>query len=132
MLKFAYNILAKLASIKFVFSTIWTLVILYLSLARIKTPDEISHLFPHEDKVVHFLMYFILSTLLLFELRNSTKKNIITVIMFYTISFGILMEILQGSIFTYRSPDFFDICFNSLGSVLAMFNYFYYNKFIKK
>ena len=67
MFRFTNNIIARITSRKFVFSSIWTAVILYLSLARIHTPEEISHLFPNEDKVVHFSMYFILCTFLQFE-----------------------------------------------------------------
>jgi len=132
MFRFTNNIIARITSRKFVFSSIWTAVILYLSLARIHTPEEISHLFPNEDKVVHFSMYFILCTFLQFEFRNSTKKNIIFWIMLYTFSFGYLMEILQGTLFTYRSYDIYDFLANCIGAITATLNYLYYKKTIKK
>jgi VanZ family protein len=131
MIRPIFKLLAYLPNHRFVLSSIWTLVILYLSLGKISAPDSIS-LIPYSDKIVHFSMYLILSSLLLFEFQNSTKKNIIVLIMLYSISFGISMELLQNYFFSYRTGDYFDALANTLGTFSALSFFLYFKKSIKK
>jgi VanZ family protein len=100
-------------------SILWTLIILYLSLGKMPDDDSVKINIPHLDKVVHFTMYFVYTALLLIE-GKSQKKRAILVIALYSISFGILMEILQHIFFTYRSGDFFDFLFNTMGVVTSL------------
>ncbi len=101
------------------FSILWTLIILYLSLGRMPDSDGLKLNIPHLDKFVHFAMYFIYTSLLLVE-RKSQKKSAIFSIALYSVFFGILMEILQATIFTYRTGDFFDFMFNTFGVITAI------------
>lgn len=111
------NKLLKKIYFKYLFSIIWTLVILYLSLGRISTDKLPSFDIPHKDKFVHFTMYFIYTFLLLWESKNSHKLKTLLIVIPYTISFGILMEVMQSLFFTYRSGDVYDAIFNTLGVV---------------
>jgi len=130
ILQLVYKTLNSLPKYKFIFSSIWTIIILYLSLGHISSPDKIT-VIPYLDKVVHLSMYFILTILLLFELQLSTKKNTIAMIMLYSLLFGSLMEILQSYIFVYRSGDYLDFIFNSLGTIVALFFFKHSRKPIK-
>ena len=131
-MQYLYKQLIRLANHKYLFSSIWTLAILYLSLGRIHNPEPITQLIPYIDKIAHFTMYFILSTLLLFEFLKTAKKNIILWIMFYSISVGALMEILQAYFFIYRTGDYYDILFNSIGSIAALVLFIYFKKTIAR
>jgi len=130
ILQLVYKTLNSLPKYKFIFSSIWTIIILYLSLGHISSPDKIT-VIPFLDKVIHLSMYFILTILLLFELQLSTKKNTIAMIMLYSLLFGSLMEILQSYIFVYRSGDYLDFIFNSLGTIVALFFFKHSRKPIK-
>jgi len=131
-MQYIYKQLLRLTIHKYLLSGIWTLIIVYLSLGRMPNPEPVTKLIPFLDKIAHFSMYFILSTLLLLEFLKSAKKNIIVLIMFYSICMGALMEILQAYLFIYRSGDYYDILFNSIGSLTALALYFYYKKTIER
>lgn len=75
------------------------------------------------DKVMHGTAYFFLTLLWLFYLifgkvswSFSTK---IAVVCVFSIVFGILIEVLQGTMTSYRTADIFDILANSTGVALA-------------
>ncbi len=107
----------------YIYLIIWILVILYASLS---SPDDIPKivLFSHADKIVHFLMYFGLSILLLVAcFRNRVQLK--SLILSTSISFfvGLLMEFLQYSLTTTRSASVYDILFNFLGSFTGVLMY---------
>ena len=95
---------------------------------------------PHFDKIAHFGMYFILTSILILDFSASvigtknTKLNI--KIMFYvlifSLSYGILMELMQEFVFEKRSASFYDFLANALGSFIAMFGKKYWLNFISK
>ncbi|MFN8256453.1 MAG: VanZ family protein [Bacteroidales bacterium] len=114
------RVLFGLQHYKFIFSTIITLLITILSLTKIQTPDEKEFFIPYADKFVHIIMYFVLSLTLLLEFSKSKNPKILRVILIYTILYGILMEVLQAFIFTYRSGDFYDCIFNTAGTIVAV------------
>ena len=103
------------------FSLLWTGVILFLSLAKMPEDDTIKIEIPHLDKIVHFFMYFIYTCILLMEWKKKGNKLVTLLTISYAILFGILMEFLQMKFFTYRTGEFFDVLFNSLGAVTAAF-----------
>ncbi len=103
------------------FSLAIALVIMYLSLASSETFDSVPFLnIPYLDKIIHFLMYFGLMLVILYENKNSvnrTRQLLITA----TIPFlyGILMEILQFAFTDTRSGSIIDIISNSAGILVA-------------
>jgi len=105
---------------KYLLTIIWTLIITYLSLAQIPDNKEIKIDIPHLDKIVHFMMYFIYTLLLHIETKKINKKSAIALIALYSISFGLLMEFCQTYLFSYRSGEFFDFIFNTLGVLSAI------------
>lgn len=81
--------------------------------------ENIKFDIPYLDKVVHFMMYFIYTSLLLAE-NKTQKKSTIAIIVLYSVFFGALMEVLQYKLFTYRSGDIFDMLFNTIGVMIAL------------
>ncbi|NPA36490.1 MAG: hypothetical protein GXO47_06540 [Chlorobi bacterium] len=99
---------------------ILTLIILFLSLARF---DNIAHelKFEYEDKVIHFLMYFGITVVFLFEhyiikSRISKKDLIINI---YPIFLGGIIEIIQAKFTTTRTGDWYDFLADISGIIIA-------------
>ena len=113
----------------FVIAILYTTALTLGSLMRpvkiIETP--ISNI----DKLLHAGAYFGLTVLWIFWVlfrRTNKKKStssktlwkIVVGVVVIAILYGALMEVLQGTITSYRTPDAWDILANSTGSVLAL------------
>ncbi len=96
------------------------LLIMYLSLINAKKFDDITT-FKLADKLVHSAMYFGLMGLIIFE----NRKTLVSVRQIYIaglvpLFYGILMEILQGTLTDTRKASFSDALFNALGILIAI------------
>lgn len=75
----------------------------------------------NSDKFGHLLAYFLLSLSWLFALNSSSKKKIKTyILILILISYGIIIEVLQGVLTTYRQADVYDIMANTIGVLFAV------------
>ncbi len=85
-------------------------------------PEDIK-LIPHFDKIVHFLMYFTLAFVFMFEYYIHHHKSIskISSILILPLIYGGLMEVLQITITSYRSGDWWDMLANGSGIFAAFF-----------
>lgn len=114
------NILIKLSDNFYRFCALsWTLLILYLSLISANTAAKFNVFdFMGVDKLGHLIFYTTLSFLWCMSLRrrNTDKKNIL----FFSVSFGVLMEICQLYLFNGRSFELYDILANIMGSVIGV------------
>ncbi|MEP1488136.1 MAG: VanZ family protein [Algibacter sp.] len=76
----------------------------------------------HGDKIFHFLAYCVLTFLwtytFILKFKWSQKKAIL-VAAFGAMLYGILIEVLQGSVTTSRSFDYYDALANSLGAIIT-------------
>jgi VanZ family protein len=100
-----------------------TLSLLVLSL--IKVPEykvSVTHL----DKWQHCFAYFVLSISWLIVFYKKKKKRFIVVC---CILLGVIIEILQNTLTSYRTGDFYDVIANAIGVLLGLF---VFNKFSKK
>ena len=74
------------------------------------------------DKIFHVLSYIVLSFLWYNALYNKFKlgksKSLIYCIII-SIVFGIIIEVLQGALTTYRSADINDVSANGIGIMLT-------------
>ncbi len=74
------------------------------------------------DKIFHFLAYGLLAllwhTVFRFKIEQPKKKAILNAV-FLAIVFGIILEVLQETLTTYRSLDVYDAIANSLGALLT-------------
>ena len=90
---------------------------MYLSLTNGEKFEKASFLhIPFLDKIVHFAMYFIMMSVIIFEHRKTIRKTrdlfLIALIPF---SYGVLMEILQSTLTMSRTGSYIDVIFNSAG-----------------
>ncbi len=97
------------------------IIIMVLSLMPISS-DTGSGLFdfPHFDKIAHFILYFLLSFLLMYEL-NRIKVGIYTFVLLPIIIcffYGGIIEIIQIFI-EGRGGDIFDLLADLLGAIVA-------------
>ena len=116
------------------FSILFSLVILYLSLANAKTFEN-AGLFdiPYLDKFVHFGLYFLFMAVIILEHRNlfSNTRQIIVVALI-PVFFGGLMELAQAGFTETRKADILDIMFNTAGTASAVCIWLFYEPYFKK
>ncbi len=81
------------------------------------------------DKYLHTFAYFTLTTVWFFAFREKIKKfNFKIFLIAALIIYGIVIEVLQGSITNYRTADFYDEIANMLGILIASL---FFNKLLK-
>lgn len=108
------------------FSIVWTIVILILCSTPgryIPTTSWLELL--SVDKFVHASIFYVLVILWLLYLL---KKNWIsflntTLLTICCICYGGLLEIMQSTLFSERSGDWFDFIANSLGCLVGVFSF---------
>jgi len=108
------------------FAIIWTFVISVLSLMPSRDINSLKLVqIEGLDKILHFVCYMVLSFLWMgaFKNRQVSTKYII----FFTLTFGGLMEIFQFYLLLGRSLELGDMLANSLGIFLGII---LFNKFI--
>ena len=79
------------------------------------------------DKTYHLIAYFLLMLSWLYAFSNREKFNEnVKYVIIGCIFFGIIIELLQGTITSYRTASFLDIIANTSGVLLAVviFNVF--------
>ena len=97
---------------------IFTIFITIVSLISINGVHIIK--VSNSDKFGHFIAYFFLSFSWLYALRNFPRKKFKEhLIVFLLISYGIIIEVLQGVLTSYRQADIYDIIANSAGVIFA-------------
>ncbi|WP_282017283.1 VanZ family protein [Salegentibacter mishustinae] len=93
--------------------------------------------FSPTDKLLHLGAYFGLLVLwkVYFMLKNkpkSTYRNNLFKIAGLSVLFGMLIEVLQGVLTSYREPDWFDILANTAGILLAVVIFLFFEKSLKR
>lgn len=77
----------------------------------------------HADKIFHFLVYSVLAFLwvntFFFKFKYKKTKAIIYAALF-SIIFGIIIEVLQGSVTASRHTDVYDAIANTLGVLFTV------------
>jgi len=101
------------------FALLWTSIVTVLSLITI---GDVGSSIPisNKDKYVHFIFYFIFVIVWTLVIKHSNSKKMHWIVLFSSISFGILMEICQGVFTTSRKPDVMDVVANSLGAIFGL------------
>jgi len=101
------------------------IVIMALSLGD---PGDTGHtvfrFFLHADKIVHVIMYLVLTFVIIYEYRREAKKTwVMFFLLFMAFSYSVLMEVLQDKVTINRSFEVYDILAN-LGGVFMGFMLF--------
>ena len=107
---------------------LWTLVILILCCMPGNKFPHLKYAFPIPiDKMVHFILFFVLGLLLLRALNgldvytSFSRAGIYTIM--YCLAYGILIELLQGFVFTSRSAEIMDALADLIGSCAGVIIY---------
>ena len=108
--------------IKYWKSILMTLVILFLSFAKLPSLGYFPQVIPW-DKITHFSMYFILTVILLSDFHNknepTTKQwTFLLICVAYPLVLGMITELFQSLFFFPRSAEWLDWLSNTAG-VLA-------------
>ncbi|SDB57952.1 VanZ like family protein [Flavobacteriaceae bacterium MAR_2010_188] len=74
-----------------------------------------------DDKLNHFLAHGLLTLLAYNYFRLTSLKNIILLSLSTSAVYGIIIELLQLTVTTERTFDFFDMLANLLGALSAIF-----------
>ena len=86
-------------------------------------------IFPMQDKLAHFLAYFVLAVLWgAFWLRRKTPaflNRFLPIMLVAAFIYGTIIEVLQGEITQSRSADVYDILANCLGMLVGSSLIFY-------
>ncbi len=103
----------------------WMVFITVLSLVSFDDDTSLDLDIPYFDKIVHFTFYFIagaLGSLFLHALQRGAKADRRRLLKFLLglIGYGILIEVLQDSVTTYRSAELLDILANSVGAIIGI------------
>ena len=109
--------------IQFIPFSVWLIIILCLSSFPGNQLPKVAVW--QLDKLVHTLMYGILSFLLFIPfyeqyLNNLKRLKLKVLIVLFGISFGGIMEILQENIFINRSGNWIDFYANTVGAILGV------------
>ena len=98
------------------------LIILYLSLTSSHTFDKVPIFnIPYIDKIVHFLMYAGLMSVIFFENRKTiVGRRQIFLTAVFPLFYGILLELLQAALTTTRSGSIYDALSDTAGILTAI------------
>ncbi|WP_298894135.1 VanZ family protein [uncultured Psychroserpens sp.] len=84
--------------------------------------------FSFDDKIYHFLAYFVF-TILVFNYFNTKQiHRAILISACIVVVYGIIIEVLQNMITSYRTLDVYDVVANALGVVFATLGLKFRNK----
>jgi len=104
-------------------AVIYTGLIVWLSLAKVFIPVGVK--VEGGDKIGHLLAYFVFAIVWFLFFFYSKKQNktfyqsVFRASLFGFV-FGILMEILQATLTSYRNPDWYDVLANTTGIIFAL------------
>lgn len=98
----------------------YTTALAYASLMNLKDMPQVN--VPSADKIFHCIAYAILSLLWFLVLKHKykkAKKIALVQAIVAAVIFGIIIEVLQGTLTTYRAFDVYDAVANTLGALFT-------------
>ena len=112
---------------------LWAVLVLILCDIPVSTSGKLP-LFDGFDKLVHTGFFFVLTVLLFYgKIRQqlSYSYRIITVIkiLLITVILGGGIELLQLTVFTYRSAEWWDFICDMIGVGMGIFSYIFLHRF---
>jgi VanZ family protein len=111
-------VLKKLALLAVI---VYSSVLVYVSLVKLENVPDIG--VDYGDKIFHFLAYCMLTFLwfsaFIYNFEIKRNKAIIYSAIF-SFTFGIIIEVLQHTMTSYRSLDVFDIIANTSGVIIVV------------
>lgn len=98
-----------------------------ISVGSFSPTDKLLHLAAYFGLVLLWKGYFILKD----KPESQYKKNLFK-IAGLSVLFGMLIEVLQGTLTNYREPDWYDILANTAGILLAVIIFLFFEKNLKR
>lgn len=98
-----------------------------ISVGSFNPTDKLLHLVAYFGLLVLWKVYFILKN----KPKNTYKSNLFK-IAGLAVLFGMLIELLQGVLTSYRQPDWFDILANTTGVLLAVIIFLFFERSLKR
>mgnify|MGYP003631488454 CR=1 FL=1 len=106
-----------------------TVAIAIVSLISLKEIPTLSFKINNSDKIGHCLAYFTLTISWFFATKNTLNtSHHKTILILLLISYGTIIEGIQGMLTTYRTADIYDILANSLGVFLGAIFFIKFNQ----
>jgi VanZ family protein len=106
---------------KYKITSLFCLIVLILSVLPAGGAMNIK--ISNIDKIVHFLLYFLIVAAMFFDNFLNRKKNIskkkLICFFIFAIIFGTVIEIIQYFL-PFRSAEWLDLLSNSLGAILGI------------
>ena len=96
---------------------IYSIWLTTVSLIDLKNVPRLGSSF--DDKIYHFIAYFLLAVLWITYFNTSKKKQATLVVFISTIIFGVILELLQHQLNPNRTYDNYDLLANCLGVVIG-------------
>lgn len=114
-----------------IFALLITIAIAVVSLVKLQI-QQID--IDHADKYGHALAYFVLTFLWIFHLQKNRELTVALLLAgCFSFFYGIVIEILQGTLTSYRTISYYDVIANTIGILLAIvFFYFLRKRIFKK
>jgi len=98
----------------------FTIFIAIASLASLNDMKSLKISISNFDKFLHLLSYFILTLSWFFATQGHAKKvRIQKYLIIILITYGIILEAIQGVMTTHRQADIYDILANAFGVILG-------------
>ena len=98
----------------------YTIFVTVIMLVPISKGPTIN--FPYADKIVHSIIYFVFVIVWLtyFLISEKENKRIYLIVSLVLFVYGIVIEVLQGSVVASRAHDNWDIVANTIGIILGV------------
>ncbi len=125
-----------MAKLAFILASLYTATLSFFSLYKLTPGFQIGS-FNVTDKMLHASAYFVLFVFwggtFFFRSRSAASfKLIVLKICIACIAFGMLIEVLQGTLTSYRQPDWLDVVANSTGVIIASLLFLIFEGQLKK
>ena len=106
----------------FLLSILYAITLAVVCLIKLNNLPDIR--VSNGDKIFHLLSYLVLTFLwvntFIYKFKFKKERAIVYAGLF-CIAFGIIIEVLQGSVTSYRSSDIYDVVANTLGVLIMVF-----------
>jgi len=121
----------------------WVSVVLWAAIILIlcgMPPQDVEKIklfeIPYQDKIVHFMLYFVLALLVmaLLTLNSTLRKTRWTYLLTILICllYGWIIEVFQRTFFPGRSFEWMDVVADTAGAVIGVLLYRSISSFVKK
>ena len=96
---------------------LYTIVLVIVSLINIEELPRVG--FSFDDKIIHFIAYFVLAVLWITYYKSYSIKRILGVVFLLMMCLGIVLELIQHQLNPNRIYDFYDLLANCLGVIFG-------------